>query len=195
MASMFRVTRQFWPIRLTLVRYSSTRPPPPPMITHSGLHEKSIPTADQTTAHVPGPPRPAEDRAPVAADIVSGAPEDLHRRTVRIYRPAKSAMQSGLHGNLYWRLDWDVKNDDNRWEHPVMYWASRSLAYYLGVNGIVPITCKGRGWRLVRRRMRLSLLRSKDGSITFKNRIIDNSNQRLTPRISITVPPPFSILA
>ena len=34
-------------------------------------------------------------------------------------------MQSGLHGNLYWRLDWDVRPEDNRWEHPVMYWAAR----------------------------------------------------------------------
>jgi len=194
MASMFRLTRQFRPIQLTSVRYNSTRPPPPPTVTHTTLHgEKSIPTADQTTAHVPAPPGPAEDRAPVAADIVSGAPEDLHRRTVRIYRPAKSAMQSGLHGNLYWRLDWDVRNDDNRWEHPVMYWAARSLPYCLSVNGIVGITCKGREWRLIRRRTRLCLLRSKDGSITFKNRIIDNSNQRLMPRISITVPPRFSI--
>src|SRR3954464_593064 len=56
-----------------------------------------------------------------------GAPEDLHRRTVRIYRPAKSAMQSGLHGNLHWRLDWDIKHDDNRWEHPVMFWAARYI--------------------------------------------------------------------
>jgi NADH dehydrogenase (ubiquinone) Fe-S protein 4 len=36
-------------------------------------------------------------------------------------------MQSGLHGNLHWRLDWDVKPDDNRWEHPVMFWAARYL--------------------------------------------------------------------
>lgn len=34
-------------------------------------------------------------------------------------------MQSGLHGNLHWRLDWDIKHDDNRWEHPVMFWAAR----------------------------------------------------------------------
>jgi len=143
---MFRITRQLRSIHPTFVRCSSTKAPPPPAVTHVPLHGgKSIPTADQTTAHVPEPLPPAEDRVPVPADIVSGAPEDLHRRIVRIYRPAKSAMQSGLHGNLSWRLDWDVKNDDNRWEHPVMYWAARSLPYRLGVNGIVRITCKGRG--------------------------------------------------
>jgi len=51
----------------------------------------------------------------------------MHRRTVRIYRASKSAMQSGLHGNLYWRLDWDVRPEDNRWEHPVMFWGARSI--------------------------------------------------------------------
>src|SRR5271163_1603102 len=96
---------------------------PLPTITHTPVTRESIPMADQTTAHVPATTTPEEHVLP--ADIVSGVPEDLHRRTVRIYRPAKSAMQSGLHGNLYWRLDWDVRADDNRWEHPVMYWASR----------------------------------------------------------------------
>ena len=126
MTSALRLTRQIRPIQTRFVRYNSSKPPPPPTIQHIPLTgEKSIPTADQTTAHVPAPSLPLLDRLPIAADVVSGAPEDLHRRPVRIYRPAKSAMQSGLHGNLHWRIDWDVKPEDNRWEHPVMYWAAR----------------------------------------------------------------------
>ena len=123
---MFRLTRQIRPIQSVFIRHNSSKPPGPAKITHTPLTgEKSIPDADQRTTHVPAPKPLKEDRAPIPADIVSGAPEDLHHRTVRIYRPAKSAMQSGLHGNLYWRLDWDVKPDDNRWEHPVMFWAAR----------------------------------------------------------------------
>jgi hypothetical protein len=126
MTSALRLTRQIRPIQTIFVRYNSSKPPPPPTIQHIPLAgEKSIPTADQTTARAPAPSPPLLDRLPIAADVVSGAPEELHRRPVRIYRPAKSAMQSGLHGNLVWRIDWDVKPEDNRWEHPVMYWAAR----------------------------------------------------------------------
>ena len=127
---MLRISRQLRPIHSTSVRYNSTNKPlNPPTTAHTILKgDKSIPHPDQTTAHVPAPSPPLEDKTPIPADIVSGAPEDLHRRTVRIYRPAKSAMQSGLHGNLYWRLDWDVRPDDNRWEHPVMFWAARSVS-------------------------------------------------------------------
>jgi hypothetical protein len=124
---VFRLARQIRPIQSAFIRCNSSKPPSAPTTTHTSQKgEKSIPDADQT-AQVPAP-RP-EVRASIPADIVSGAPEDLHRRTVRIYRPAKSAMQSGLHGNLFWRLDWDVKPDDNRWEHPVMFWAARFVFY------------------------------------------------------------------
>jgi hypothetical protein len=127
---MFRLTRQIRPIQTVFIRYNSSKPPSPPTITNTTLKgEKSIPDAHQTASHVPAPKPPAEDHAPIPADIVSGAPEDLHRRTVRIYKPAKNAMQSGLHGNRYWRLDWDVKPEDNRWEHPVMFWAARFVLY------------------------------------------------------------------
>src|SRR5262245_37776173 len=114
------ITRVGCQLRWTFLRYNSTKPP---TTTHTVVRgEKSYPDADQTIAQVPATSPPLEEQPLVPADIVSGSPEDLHRRTVRIYRPAKSAMQSGLHGNLYWRLDWDVQPKDNRWEHPVMFW-------------------------------------------------------------------------
>ena len=138
---MFRLARQIRPIQSVFIRHNSSKPPPPPTITHNPLKgEKSIPDADQST-QVPARP-PHEDHAPIPADIVSGAPEDLHRRTVRIYKPAKNAMQSGLHGNRYWRLDWDVKPDDNRWEHPVMFWAARFVLYKECLLITVVTTCK-----------------------------------------------------
>ena len=127
---MFRLTRQIRPIQSGFIRYNSSKPPQPPTIADtSPKGEKAVPNPDQTTTRVPAPRPAPEDHAPIPADIVSGAPDDLHRRTVRIYRPAKSAMQSGLHGNRFWRLDWDVKPDDNRWEHPVMFWAARFVLY------------------------------------------------------------------
>jgi len=162
MTSLFRLTRQIRPIHPLLVRSFASKPPPPPTITHTPLHgEKSIPDVDQTTTHVPAPTPPPEDHAPIPADIVSGAPEDMHRRTVRIYRPAKSAMQSGLHGNLYWRLDWDVQPEDNRWEHPVMFWAARSVQGWCGGLIVVEIICRGRGCSLILKKLQLRLLRNK----------------------------------
>jgi NADH dehydrogenase (ubiquinone) Fe-S protein 4 len=121
---MHRLTRQLRPIQPAFVRYASNKPPPSPTVTQAPSPPSQTSTAQ---ADVPAPSAPMQDHLPIPADIVSGAPEDLHRRTVRIYRPAKGAMQSGLHGNLHWRLDWDVKPDDNRWEHPVMFWAARYL--------------------------------------------------------------------
>ena len=42
----------------------------------------------------------------------------------RIYRPAKTATQSGdWHGN-HWRMDWDILHKGHRWENPMMGWQS-----------------------------------------------------------------------
>lgn len=147
MTSLLRLTRQVRSIQPKFVRCLASKPPPASTTTNTPLtSEKSVPHGDQTTAHVPVPAR-SVDHVPIPVDIVSGAPEDLHRRTVRIYRPSKSAMQSGLHGNLYWRLDWDVKSEDNRWEHPVMYWAARLIDMICMLISVL-ITCKPLEWSL-----------------------------------------------
>ncbi|KAL2919091.1 ndufs4 NADH dehydrogenase Fe-S protein subunit [Polyrhizophydium stewartii] len=57
----------------------------------------------------------------VEADIVSGVPPEVSRRTVRIYQPSKPATQSGTAGTHHWRLDFDSKD---RWENPLMGWSS-----------------------------------------------------------------------
>ncbi|CAK9807433.1 NADH dehydrogenase [ubiquinone] iron-sulfur protein 4, mitochondrial [Anthophora plagiata] len=54
--------------------------------------------------------------------VCSGVPEEqLKSRTVRIYRPAKSAMQSGTNNINFWQLDFDTQE---RWENPLMGWTS-----------------------------------------------------------------------
>ncbi|MCJ1345094.1 hypothetical protein MMC31_003299 [Peltigera leucophlebia] len=58
------------------------------------------------------------------AAVLSGAPVDLQARTVRIYRPAKTATQSGDWHGHHWRMDWDILSKGHRWENPLMGWQS-----------------------------------------------------------------------
>lgn len=54
--------------------------------------------------------------------IVSGVPEEhVKERYVRIYRPAKNAMQSGTAGVRRWKIEFDTRQ---RWENNLMGWAS-----------------------------------------------------------------------
>jgi NADH dehydrogenase (ubiquinone) Fe-S protein 4 len=47
---------------------------------------------------------------------------------IRIYRPTKTATQSGdWHGHK-WRIDWDVLSKGHRWENPLMGWQSTADA-------------------------------------------------------------------
>jgi NADH dehydrogenase (ubiquinone) Fe-S protein 4 len=81
------------------------------------------------------------------AAVLSGAPTDLQARTVRcvhsmeishaegtddlwnsIYKPAKTATQSGNWHSHQWRMDWDVLNKGHRWENPLMGWQSSADA-------------------------------------------------------------------
>lgn len=54
--------------------------------------------------------------------LVSGVPEEhIKTRRVRIYCPAKSAMQSGTNNVHFWQIDFDTRE---RWENPLMGWTS-----------------------------------------------------------------------
>ena len=54
--------------------------------------------------------------------MLSGVPDEhTHDRRVRIYIPAKNAMQSGTYGTRRWRIEFDTRE---RWENPLMGWAS-----------------------------------------------------------------------
>ncbi|KAL9052952.1 MAG: hypothetical protein Q9162_005069 [Coniocarpon cinnabarinum] len=67
------------------------------------------------------------------AAVTSGAPIDLQGRTVRIYKPAKTATQSGDWHGHHWQLDWDVLAKGTRWENPLMGWQS-SADYVQGTK-------------------------------------------------------------
>merc|ERR1712008_179349 len=59
-----------------------------------------------------------------AVDItaISGVPEEhIKERYVRIFRPAKNAMQSGTHGVKRWKIEFETRQ---RWENNLMGWAS-----------------------------------------------------------------------
>ncbi|KAF4629954.1 hypothetical protein G7Y89_g8193 [Cudoniella acicularis] len=66
----------------------------------------------------------SEDGEVLPAAVLSGAPIELEARTVRIYRPAKTATQSGDWHGHHWRMDWDILSKGHRWENPLMGWQS-----------------------------------------------------------------------
>lgn len=45
-------------------------------------------------------------------------------RMVRIFAPAKPATQSGKNNTRTWRIDFDILPDADRWENPLIGWAS-----------------------------------------------------------------------
>ncbi|KAJ1836067.1 ndufs4 NADH dehydrogenase Fe-S protein subunit [Coemansia sp. RSA 2711] len=71
---------------------------------------------------------PAHQQEPTAAEVVSGAPESLTKRTVRIFRPSNNPMQSGKNANLKWRVDFDGLEKGDRWSNPLMGWQSTADA-------------------------------------------------------------------
>ncbi|KAF1966091.1 hypothetical protein BU23DRAFT_593355 [Bimuria novae-zelandiae CBS 107.79] len=81
----------------------------------------------RTSNFSPVPKRVMDGSEPgdsVAAAVLSGAPIDLQARTVRIYRPTKTATQSGNWHSHHWLMDWDVLPKGHRWENPLMGWQS-----------------------------------------------------------------------
>ncbi|KAM5193925.1 NADH dehydrogenase [ubiquinone] iron-sulfur protein 4, mitochondrial [Mantella aurantiaca] len=53
---------------------------------------------------------------------LTGVPEEqIKTRKVRIFVPARNAMQSGVQNTKKWKLDFDTRE---RWENPLMGWAS-----------------------------------------------------------------------
>lgn len=46
----------------------------------------------------------------------------------RIYKPAKSAEQSGTWHGHQWHMDWDVMGKGHRWENQLMGWQSSADA-------------------------------------------------------------------
>ncbi|KAK1751978.1 ETC complex I subunit conserved region-domain-containing protein [Echria macrotheca] len=86
----------------------------------------SVPV-DKATSNFTPVPKDVQDGSEegiLSAAVISGAPMELQARTVRIYKPAKPATQSGDHIGSRWRMDWDVLGKGHRWENPLMGWQS-----------------------------------------------------------------------
>lgn len=49
---------------------------------------------------------------------------ELRQRSVRIFKPAKTANSSGRAGTSFWRVDFDILQGSARWENPLIGWAS-----------------------------------------------------------------------
>ncbi|CAG8532003.1 11585_t:CDS:2 [Diversispora eburnea] len=84
------------------------------------LKEPSSKSTTQDVSHAAAP----GTEPTIPAEVISGAPEELRYRTVRIYKPSKTAMQSGTHNTKHWRIDFDVLEKGDKWENPLMGWFS-----------------------------------------------------------------------
>lgn len=76
---------------------------------------------DSNGRDLPAEQQKREDQA-LRADILSDAPAELHQRSVRVFKPAKTANSSGKAGTNHWRLDFDILQGSARWENPLIGW-------------------------------------------------------------------------
>ena len=54
--------------------------------------------------------------------VISGVPDEhIKTRRVRIYQPAKNAMQSGTSNTKLWQIEFETRE---RWENPLIGWTS-----------------------------------------------------------------------
>ena len=68
--------------------------------------------------------------------IISFTPkEQLESRTVRIFSPVKSAMQSGTFGTHKWQIQFDTRD---RWENPMMGWTATYVCSSLCTTTDIP---------------------------------------------------------
>ena len=64
----------------------------------------------------------AMDHKDFCIEMVNGLPDDvLKNRRVRIYKPSRNPMQSGVQNLKSWRVEFNVKE---KWENPAMGWGS-----------------------------------------------------------------------
>ncbi|XP_052701675.1 NADH dehydrogenase [ubiquinone] iron-sulfur protein 4, mitochondrial-like [Crassostrea angulata] len=92
------------------------------------IESRGYSTKDDLRSVVGPNVKPIDDKreimVPEQTDIscLTGVPEEhIKTRRVKIYVPAKNAMQSGVFGTRRWKIDFDTRE---RWENPLMGWAS-----------------------------------------------------------------------
>ncbi|KAI9797431.1 MAG: NADH:ubiquinone oxidoreductase 21kD subunit [Piccolia ochrophora] len=97
------------------------------LVHHNQPDYENAPIDHATSQFSPVPKRVmdgSEEGDVLPAAVLSGAPVELEGRTVRIYRPAKTATQSGDWHGHHWRMDWDPLGKGDRWENFLMGWQS-----------------------------------------------------------------------
>lgn len=57
--------------------------------------------------------------------------DEIYHRPVRIFRPSQPSTSSAKATSHHWRIDWDILPGANRWENPLMGWASRCVCHKL----------------------------------------------------------------
>lgn len=74
----------------------------------------------------------------VQVSSLSGVPEEQLKRVARISMPTRNAMQSGTHNINHWQLDFDTQE---RWENPLMGWASRYVHETGPMSALIIMLC------------------------------------------------------
>ncbi|KAJ8380457.1 hypothetical protein SKAU_G00012350 [Synaphobranchus kaupii] len=84
---------------------------------------RSVSTSGCRLAEKPGPDSQlitVDEKLDITS--LTGVPEEhIKTRKVRIFVPARTAMQSGVNNTRKWKIDFDTRE---RWENPLMGWAS-----------------------------------------------------------------------
>ncbi|VUZ41202.1 unnamed protein product [Hymenolepis diminuta] len=95
--------------------------------------------------------------------------EQLETRTVRIYMPSKSATQSGTYGSNRWRIE---VNNQQRWENPLMGWASTGdplsnfvMDFHDAESAIA--YCKNQGWNYFVEEPKKTFVKPKSYAVNF----------------------------
>ncbi|XP_053888957.1 NADH dehydrogenase [ubiquinone] iron-sulfur protein 4, mitochondrial isoform X3 [Malaclemys terrapin pileata] len=72
---------------------------------------------------------------------LTGVPEEhIKTRKVQIFVPARNAMQAGVNNTKKWKLEFDTRE---RWENPLMGWASTVLHDVLVMATYHAMPCPG----------------------------------------------------
>ncbi|KAL6860605.1 ndufs4 NADH dehydrogenase Fe-S protein subunit [Amphichorda felina] len=105
---------------------TSATPPVPSGPQETSQPNYNVPHDKATSTYTPVPKRVQDgsEEGILTAAVISGAPMELQARTVRIYKEAKPATQSGNFRGEHWRMDWDILAKGHRWENPLMGWQS-----------------------------------------------------------------------
>lgn len=107
---------------------------------------------------------------PMDISTVSGVPEEhIKPRMVRIYVPARNAMQSGTFGTRKWKIDFDSRE---RWENPLMGWTStadplsNTQVEFAEVESAIGF-CERNGWEYFIEQPKFSTFKKKSYGANF----------------------------